>query len=192
MPTPCPSLASAPMTAPDVATVKALSKVDFEGLDAPFDDTELAVVVVQAEAWLTQITGRQFVTMPPPLEPIATQLVVMRTEQIALRQQEDYVEGANDDIIGSFSAGGYSETKHDPNRRGESRTINSNPSIAELLWMMLSPFPGYPDENVDQMYDFWRSLLGGTNAPAFAVTEVDWSGTSDLHSVLASNWQRLL
>lgn len=164
------------MTTPDVPTVKAISKIDFEALDASFDDVQLAVVVAQADAYISQVTGRQFLTMPPGLEPIATQAVVLRTEQIALRSQEDYTEGANDDVVGSFSAGSYSETKHDPNRRGEARPLNTNPALNELLWMLLAPFPGYPDPNVDTMYDYWQSLLGGVHAPAFEVSEVDWSG----------------
>jgi hypothetical protein len=163
------------MTTPDVNTVKAISKVDFESLEQSFDDPQLAVVVGQANAYISQVTGRQFASMPLGLEPIATQAVVLRTEQIALRAQEDYVETANDDVISSFSAGSYSEQRVDQAKKN--RPLNTNPALNELLWMLLSPYPGYPDPNVDAMYDYWLGLLNGEHAPAFEVSEVDWSGT---------------
>lgn len=106
------------------------------------------------------------------------------------RAQEDYQETANDDVIASFSAGPYSETRYDPNRRGESRSLNSNPALAELLWILLLTTVAFPDPAVDGMYDMWRSLLGGVNAPAFEITQVDWAGTQFVDWY--SQWQRMI
>lgn len=178
------------MTTPDATLIRARSKVDFVQLGYP-EDVDLQIVVDQASAYITAITARRWDTMPPVLEPIAAQALQIRTEQIAFQAQEEYQEDANDDVIGSLSAGGFSQTKHDPNRRGESKSLNPNPSLERLLWMLLHTTPLTADPLVDEMYDFWRSQLGGVNAPAFAVTEVDWSGSRSLPDFY-SQWQRLL
>lgn len=163
------------MIPPTAADIRAMSKVDFDALGYG-DDSDLQVVVDQALAYLTWVTARPFDdTMPPPLEPIALQASRMRTEQVAFQSQEDYVETGTDDVVGSFSAGRYSETRHDPLRKGESRALNSWPALNELLWLLLGTSAAYPNDAVDAQRAYWMELLTGVVAPALAITEVDWS-----------------
>jgi hypothetical protein len=160
---------------PDAAAIRSLSKVDFAALGFT-DDTELQQVVDQALSYIEWVTARTYdATMPPPLAPVALQAARMRTEQIAFQAQEDYAETAADDVVSSMSVGSYSETRTDPNRRGEKRSLNSWPALTELLWLLLGTSAVYPNDLVDAQRDYWNSLLNGVNAPAGFVSEIMWS-----------------
>jgi hypothetical protein len=139
-----------------------MSKVNFDALGYA-DDTDLQVVVDQANGYLGWITGQTWAVLPTEMEAIAGQAARMRTEQVAFQSQEDYVETATDDVVQSFSAGSYSETRRDWNQ--DRKVLNSWPALNDLLWMMMS----------DDKRDDWLMLLTGVNAPAFEITEVAWS-----------------
>lgn len=175
------------MNAPTTADLRDTSKVDFEALGFS-GDAELDRVMALADGYVIAVTGRQWATMPPYLELVAQQAAVMRAEQVMYRAQEDYQEAANDDVISAFSAGPYSETRTDQSKK--KLTLNSNPALAELLWLLLMTTLAYPDPAVDAMYDMWIQLLGGQHAPAFEVTEIDWSGSGMVDWY--SNWHRAL
>jgi hypothetical protein len=90
------------------------------------------------------------------------------SQQLAMQATPEYLETLSDfDHIQSFSAGPYSETRRSPGDAMKARMLNAWPWLSDLLWRMLTP---------DQ-YDYWISFFSGDNAPAFAVTEVDWSDT---------------
>jgi len=91
----------------------------------------------------------------------------MRTEQIAYQQQPDYSETASDDAVASFSASGYSETRTDPTRRGESKSLNSWKSLLELCNLIMLP----------EMSEYWASVISGQHVPSTSVVETDWSGS---------------
>lgn len=150
------------MDRPDAASVRVMSKVNFDDLGYS-DDTDLQVVVDQANAYFEWVTGRPLdTTMPSGLAPLAAQAVRMRSEQVAFQAQEDYVDTATDDVISSFSAGTYSETRRDPTKR---ILVNSWGALNDLLWMAMTP----------EKYDYWQELLSGVIAPSFEITEVAWS-----------------
>lgn len=166
------------MDTPTAEVINDLSRVDFEALEEPFAvPDELQPVVDQANAYVQLITSRRFdSSMPALFEPIALAAVRMRTEQIAYQAQPDYVETVNDDAVQSFSAGSYSETRTDLRNRSEHKALNTWPALNDALWMLLGLAPGEANDIVDAQREYWISLLTGAHAPAFGVTEVDWSG----------------
>lgn len=163
---------------PSVDDLKTWSRVDFTSLDAPYTDDDLQIRIDRACSYLTGYTGRPIDdTMPPPLVPIAQDAVQLRVEQIVFQEQPDYVETSNDNLIQSFSAGNYSETRHEPGRSRYTGLptglpeFNSNTALNQDIWFLCT----------DEMRDYWRYILQGQGAPTIATTEVDWGNYDGLY-----------
>jgi hypothetical protein len=169
------------MDRPDATRVREISQVDFDGRGFPApegaDPDPLQLTVERACAYVEFITARVLDgSMPAMLDPIAEQAVQMRTEQIMFQTSDENAEVAGDfDLIGSFSAGSYSETRRDFMRQqGQIKPLNPWPALNDLLWMMLSLVPGEANAVVEARADYWRAL-DGPMPPAWEVVEVDWS-----------------
>lgn len=169
------------MNTPTAAAVREWSNVDFatKGYPepGPSEPDRLQTVVDRAAAYVTFVTARPLdSTMPALFMPLAQQAVQMRTEQIVERSQGDVVESAGDiDMIASFSAGDYSETRKDTGKRETQTNLNPWPALNELLWMLLGLAPGETNEAVSERLDWWRYMLGmQPNAPAWQMVEVAW------------------
>ena len=163
---------------PTVDDLKTWSRVDFTSLDAPYTDEDLEIRLTRAEDYLTAYTGRPMDdTMPPQLVPIAEEAIQLRVEQIAFQEQPDYVETANDDLIQSFSAGNYSETRHEPGRtRYAGATtglpdLNPNGMLNRDMWLLCTP----------EMQQYWQYTLQGTSIPTIETSEVDWGNYDGLY-----------
>lgn len=153
------------MTTPTAADIRSWSKLDFDSLTYS-DDSDLQRVLDQAISYVEFVTGRRAdPSLPSELEGLMRQALQMRTEQVVYQAQADAIETASDDTLQSFSAGGYSETRHDATRRGESKMLNPWQALNDILWMLMT----------DDKLDYWNYRLAGLNAPAWSVTEVDWS-----------------
>lgn len=151
-------------TAPTAAQILEWSNVDFAALGYP-DAPSLGFVVDRANAALEQVSGQTWASMPANFVKLAEQAVQGLTEQLAYRSTEEYAETLSDwDLIQSFSAGGYSETRRSPDDMFKARLLNAWPWLSDLLWLMLS----------DDKRDYWLGFFGGSQ-PAFEVTEVDWA-----------------
>lgn len=164
--------------APTADDVYAESKLPWRRLGYP-DATSIEHLILDAVGYVTWITGRYFSDFGYPqgidgAEPIAAEPVLtrglrravrMRAEQLAKQDQPGYIDTATDDLIASFSAGPYSESRRDPTRRGEQRILNMWPGLNDLLWQLMT----------EERFEYWRLILGMANAPAFSVEEVDWS-----------------
>jgi hypothetical protein len=74
---------------------------------------------------------------------------------------------ADNEVIQSFTAGSYSESRRDPQRRGEQRSLNTWPALDELLWMIMTP----------ERFSYWYGVVTGTPIASFAVEEIDWEHT---------------
>jgi hypothetical protein len=170
---------------PTAETIRGLSALPFadygfgDGEEAP---DKLDAQVASACAYVEWVTGWLIeTTVPAPLEPLITDAVRMRTEQNVMVAQPENIETAGDiDLVQSFTAGSYSETRRDPQsvaRGGQAGmgVINPWPALNALLWLLLGTTTQYPDAAVDARYDYWRQLLSGVNAPAWTAIEVDWS-----------------
>lgn len=153
------------MVAPVADDIRQWSKVDFDALTYA-DDADLQRILDQSISYIWFVTGRKpDDTCPVELEALMNQALQMRTEQVANQAQQDYVETGSDSLTQSFTAGSYSEMRHDPTRRGETALVNPWLDLSEILWMLMT----------DDKYDYWRSRLSNINAPAWEITQVDWS-----------------
>jgi hypothetical protein len=169
---------ASPALPPTVDDIKTWSRVDFTSLDAPYTDDDLQVRIDRTCSYLLGYTGRPIdATMPPPLVPIAQEAVQLRVEQMCFQEQPDYVETIADDAVQSFSAGNYSETRHEPGRSRYSGAttglpeLNPNGILNRDMWLLCTP----------TMQDYWRDIMQGVGAPALEVTEVDWSNYDGLY-----------
>jgi hypothetical protein len=153
------------VVAPTAANVRGWSKIDFDALGYT-DDATLQVLVDRAVANFYNTTGRPVdSSVPTELAPLVEQAIQGLTEQAAYRAQEDNLETLSDfDLISSFNAGPYSETRRSPDEMMKARMINAWPWLNRLLWDLLTP----------DKYDYWVFFFSGQLAPAFAITEVNW------------------
>lgn len=180
-------------TAPTSDDIYAMSKAKWRQLGITAS-TDLDNYVLQATAYVIEMTGRYFSDWPAPVyeedggaaldiygfamsagaalpisgtpvkAPLMIQAVRMRTEQLVFQAQEGYLDTVTDDAIQSFSAGPYSETRGDASRRGEEKTLNAWRGLNDLLWTLMT----------EDRYSFWLSFITGAHTPAFAVEEVAW------------------
>lgn len=152
------------MVAPTVEEMREWSKLDFGALGYA-DDAALQVLVDRSVANFYNTTGRKLAKVPTELEPLVQQAIQGLTEQAAFRAQADNLETLSDfDLISTFSAGPYSETRRSPDEMMKARMINAWPWLNRLLWDLLTP----------EKYDYWTFFFSGQFAPAFAVTEMNW------------------
>jgi hypothetical protein len=167
---------------PTVADIKSWSRVDFGSLDDPYSDADLQVQLDRAVDYLQMTTGRLWdITMPPPLVPIAQEATQLRVEQTCFYSQSDTVETSNDENIQSFSAGNYSETRHEPGRSRYTGLTTGIPQVNPMdwlnrdIWMLCT----------QQMQEYWSLVISGVSAfagvPTIETTEVDWGNYDGLY-----------
>jgi hypothetical protein len=175
-------------TAPTRDSIRAWTALDLAGLgygtDAP-GDAKLQVQLDRAVMYLGWVTSRQYADGQTDTFPLVKtamdQAVQMRAEQVILGLAADQLETVGDvDLIATFSAGPYSETRKDTEARKQS--LNPWPMLDDLLWLLLGLFPGETNDRVLERYGYWLYLLRGINVPAWQVVETDWGrgmGASD-------------
>jgi hypothetical protein len=156
------------VTRPTVEEIRQWSKVDFDSLGYA-DDADLQLVIDRAGDYIEWMSGR---TMDDALDPkydrVMAQVVQYKTEDMAHIDQPENVETVGDFmLISSFSAGSYSETRRGLEELAKAKLIDGDPRISSLLWGLMT----------DDKRDFWEDWMASVNAPAFEVTEVDWSMT---------------
>jgi hypothetical protein len=139
------------------------------------DEVKAQRLVARAGASLLQITGLAWETVPAGQEPLVQQAVQGLAEMLTYQTSAENLETLSDfDLIKSFSAGPYSETRRDAGDAMKARLLVAWPWLSDLLWGLLTP----------DRYDYWTAFFGGQNAPAFAVTEMDWGAFEDVDSGL--------
>ena len=170
-------------TTPTAAEIREWSRLDFAAEGYPDDEGPLGLqerVVDPAASWIWYVTARSHsdpqTDQFPQVEDMLDAAVRMRSEQIVLQARTDQLETSADiDMIASFSAGLYSETRRGVNDTAKPpRMLNPWPPLNDLLWLLLGLFPGENNDLVGDRYDYWLALLMGTNAPAWQTVEVDW------------------
>lgn len=155
------------MAKPTADDILSESQVDFGSLGFP-DTGTLEPIFEAALSFLFAYTGRAWDDAgefePEPLEPLALMATRQLTEMLAYRAQEDVPETIADfDVLQSFSAGSYSETRRDP-RNAIGIGIAALMPLQSVLWPLMT----------DEARDNWIMLTGGPTPPGMAVTEVDW------------------
>lgn len=153
------------MTAPTAAQIREWSKVDFNTLGFS-DDADLQVLVDRSVTLFAQITGRPVdATMPVEYDRAVEQVIQRMVEVLAFQAQQEYVETLSDfQLIASFSAGSYSETRRSLTEIKDARMLVADPALNALLLTLLTP----------DMQDFWIGWWSGQIPPGFEVTEVAW------------------
>lgn len=160
------------MTKPTPEQIDTWSQVDFGTLGYP-DIADIQPLIDRAWAWLAWASGHTAEMGGPLLdawtdaamEPLVQQAVQAKTEGLAYQGRPDVIETAADFmLIGSFSAGSYSETRRSIKDLQMAGMIDADPRINSLLWPLMTA----------DMRDLWMSWLTGKNPPAFEVTEMDW------------------
>jgi hypothetical protein len=164
--------------APTASQVRSWSKLGFAELGFA-DDTSLGRLVAVAVSTLRRITGIDLAAVEVWQEPEFQMAIQGLAEQLAFQAQPDQLETLSDwDLIQSFSAGPYSETRRSAEDAFKARMLNPWPWLNRLLWGLLSP----------DMFDYWTAFFSGTQAPAFAVTEMDWGAYEDVDGSSYSPW----
>lgn len=180
-------------TAPTAQEIFESSKVKWPTLGVA-DAAEIDETVEDAIGYVTWITGRYFsdfvpvgnaenfdaavysaftpvaLGLTPHLIRMARRAVRMRVEQEVYQDQPGYISTASDDVVQSFSAGPYSETRAQTStlrggRQAAKLLLNSSPSLNDLLMQLMT----------DERREYWNMVLGGGYLPSFMVEEVDWS-----------------
>lgn len=153
------------MTAPDIGDIRAWSRVDFVALGYE-TNAELEVLLDRAIEYVEDVTGRTLATLPSQFERTMEEAIQRTVEQSAMRSQEENIEVSADfDTISNMSVSGYSEGRRNMDDIRKARLINPWPLLHDLLWRMAT------DDKRDEWDDYWA---GGSERPAFAISEMDW------------------
>jgi hypothetical protein len=157
--------------APTTTQIRAWSKLDFDGLgyEKPATGEDpLDFQVARARDYIVFVTGRPLdATMPEELVTTAQEAVQRRTEQLVIKSQEDEAETAGDiDMVQSFSAGSYSETRVNSERATKfaGKPLNPWPHLNNLLELLMT----------EEKREYWQEVLAGIHRPYTSVSEVDW------------------
>lgn len=117
-------------------------------------------------AWL-RFTGARYELVAAEDEPLVFDAVRALSELAALDQSEDRQETLADfDLLKSFSAGSYNETRRDADEARKARALVAWPWLNTRLWDFMTP-----DKRA-----YWIDFFAAPGeVPAAGVTEVDWS-----------------
>lgn len=147
--------------------------------------SDLLDTLLRRSQWeFTQKTGLELVDVEDAVIPGVQECLQLLTEWRAVAGQQEVVEtGADFDLIGSFSAGTYSETRRMDNRMR--LVLHPVPRIAELLLLFMTPEKraalGFEAPAVSELEDpaDWesaRNILRPARAwdPAFGPVAPPW------------------
>jgi hypothetical protein len=164
-----------PMTPPDATAIRATSQSPFpeQGYPAPTSPAAdpLARIVTQANAFVLLRTGwLTFPGVPDGYAPLVYAAIQGLTEMYVQQTTPEYLDTLSDfDLIQSFTAGGYSETRHEPptsGSRGQAikLALAAWPNVQALIIAAMSP----------EALEEWIAYLEGRTVPSFEVVPVDW------------------
>lgn len=150
------------MVEPTAADVQSWTKLDALK-NAAADDA--ARIVAVAKSSFLKITGQSWTAILPQDEPLVQQAVKGMAELTSYQDSPEYIETLADfDLIQSFSAGPYSETRRSPGDAMKARLLVAWPWLSDMLWNLLTP----------EKYDYWTAFFSDKPTPAFDVQEMNW------------------
>ncbi len=159
------------MFAPTAARVRLISQSPFaeQGFPEPTGNEEdpLARLVAAAAEFVIDKTGYgSFLAVPDGKAPLVENAIVMLTSMYVAQNTAEYLETLADfDLIQSFSAGSYSETRRSADDAAKAKALVAWPPVNAAIVAAMTP----------EAYDDYMAWLNGDVAPAFSVTEVDWT-----------------
>jgi hypothetical protein len=123
--------------------------------------------VRRSVAAFKRFTGLDFSSVPDDLAPEVERAVQGLAELMTIQEGAEYVETLADfDLIQSFSAGNYSETRRSPEDAIKARRLVAWPWLNDLLWGLMTP----------DKHDEWLVFFDpDTVVPAMDVQEVGWA-----------------
>lgn len=152
---------------PDAAYVVSASKLDFAEYGYTSNDGPGGIqeLVDRAESSFWRITGQTIDEIDAKDAPLVRRVIQGMTEQIAMSSSADTLDTMADwDLIQSFSAGPYSETRRSPEDMLKAKMLNPVPWISDALWSMLTP----------AQYEHYWMFFSGANIPAWQATDTYW------------------
>lgn len=167
------------MAAPTAEEIREWSQVDFDSLGYG-EDPALQRLVNVALAVFTRWTGQSWsgdtysdIAPATGTEALAVDAIQTLTEIAAYRKQADRAETFGDfDLLSSFSAGGYSESR----RSGKDLREVSLSQMEAMLWPLMTA----------AKQEEWKEMISGINAPAFEVTSEDFGIPRDVLDPIVS------
>jgi hypothetical protein len=157
------------MIAPTVNEIREWSQMDFASYGYG-SSADLQVLLDRAIEYVQEVTGRKLATLPDQYEKTMQEALQRTVEQSVLRSQEDALEVAADfETISNMSVTGYSENRRNMDDLRKAQMINPWPLLHDLLWRMAT------DDRRDEWDDYWA---GGSERPAFDVSEMDWDDSA--------------
>lgn len=106
--------------------------------------------------------------VPPQNEPLLEHAVTIMTQMFAAQSTPEYLETLSDfDLIQSFSAGSYSETRRSVDEAIKAKMLAAWPAAHAALFAAMTP----------DARDAYLAYLNGANVPGFETTEVLWGGS---------------
>lgn len=151
--------------------IRQISKAPFAewGYAAPTgggEDPLDLLLLPAAEQFVLHITGwDSYAAVPAEKEALVELAIRLAVEMIAAQSRPEYLETLEDfDLISSFSAGSYSETRRSVDEALKAKMLAAWPPLnAALLGAM-----------TDEARDDYLGWLDGKVAPSFEVSEVNW------------------
>lgn len=154
------------MEAPTVEQITGWTKLDLDDLELSTED--IALGVERAKSDVLRWTGHTWNSIPAELEVTAAEAVQRAFELKILQTHPDVLETLGDfDLIKSFNATGYSETRRGIDETLKAKMIVPWPMLHNMLWDLAT------DDKKDEWNEAWGVLV-----PAFEVTEIDWDASN--------------
>lgn len=143
------------------------------------DPDSITRIAAAASQQTLDVTGwGTWAAVPPEKEPLLEHAVGIMTAMFAAQSSPEYLETLSDfDLIQSFSAGSYSETRRSPDEAIKAKMLAPWPMAHAALLAAMTP----------EKMEAYLAYLNGQNVPSFEVTEVDWTGWG-MSADLADLW----
>jgi hypothetical protein len=158
------------METPSAAAINEWSDLNFAEYGYG-EEARLDRVIGVAVSFIELVTGQTLTALDPTLDPLMQDATMYATEDRVLAGQPDISETVADfNLISSFSAGPYSETRRSLTEMAEARMIVADPRLNALLWGLMTP------DKRDEWNAWVESGGSGENVyePAYEVVETDW------------------
>lgn len=149
------------MDTPTVATIREWTPatVDYDALGYG-DDAELQKRVDEVIPQLRRFTGWTLADVPDEDAPLFRRALWMLTYLAAAETTEDRLDTLADfDLLKSFGAGSYNETRRDPDEMFKARMLVPWAALNTLLWDLMN-------EDARARWDEW---FAGSQVPAFSI-----------------------
>lgn len=154
------------MDIPTAIEARTLSKLLEETFPAPDGDAPLVSWLAVAGQLVGSLTGRSIPSgadgeeVPAHMLDLANRVIVMKAEGLAVRgaTSRARTRAAKGGNLQSISAGPWSETYFGPQQAAQSKRLDPDQDLHDLLWALAT----------DEARGAWEALWSGEYAPAAA------------------------